>query len=242
MLTRRSFLHGGALAAISCAVTEPQRDDRHRLRARPGAVTATPLTPGRLSTIVGATLVDGYLPPARRPGPIPCFVFLHGALRNVPAYVRALQPALDETGVLMVAPHANGNTWDLLMEGYGQDVLGIDAILRWLFARVEVDPNRVCLAGFSDGATYTLALGRANGDLFTRLAAFSPGGLLQTPVVGKPPVHVVHGTTDDVLPYAHARDVIVPTLRADGYQVSFESFDGGHGVPVGLAAAYLRSL
>jgi phospholipase/carboxylesterase len=242
MLTRRSFLHGGALAAISCAVTGPQRDERHKLRARPGAVTATPLTPGRISTIVGATLLDAYLPATRRPGPIPCFVFLHGALRNVPAYVRALQPALDDTGVLMVAPHANGNTWDLLVGEYGQDVTGIDTVLRWLFARVEVDPKRLCLAGFSDGATYTLALGRANGDLFTRLAAFSPGGLLPTPAVGKPPVHVVHGTNDDVLPYAVSRDVIVPTLRAEGYQVSFESFNGGHGVSVELASAYLRSL
>ncbi|MBL8961156.1 MAG: phospholipase, partial [Gemmatimonadetes bacterium] len=235
MRTRRSFLHGGVLAALSCAVTAPPGDDRHGLRARPGAVTTTPLTPGRISTIVGATLVDAYLPATRRPGPVPCFLFLHGARRNVPAYVQALQPALDETGVLMVAPHANGNTWDLLLDGYGQDVVGIDGVLRWLFARVEVDPRRMCLAGFSDGATYTLALGRANGDLFPRLAAFSPGGLLQTPVTGKPAVHVVHGTNDEVLPFAVSRDVIVPTLRSDGYPVTFESFSGGHGLPVELA-------
>lgn len=242
MLTRRSFLHGTLLSAASCAVTGPQRANGHRLRARPGAVTAAALTPGRISSVVGATLFDGYLPATRRPGPVPCFVFLHGASRNVPAYVQALQPALDETGVLLVAPHANQNTWDLVTDAYGQDVIGIDAVLNWFFARVEVDVNRVCLAGFSDGATYTLALGRANGDLFSRLAAFSPGGLLQTPVVGKPPVHVVHGTADNILPYAISRDEIVPTLRASGYQVTFESFAGGHGVPVELAGTFLRSL
>lgn len=242
MINRRTFLHGGLLAVASCAVTGPQPGGRHRLRARPGVVTETPLDPGRFGTVVGATVVDGYLPISTRSGPIPCFVFLHGALRNVPAYVQALRPALDQTGVLMVAPHANDNTWDLLYGGYGQDVTGIDAVLSWVFKRVHVDPARVCLAGFSDGATYTLALGRANGDLFTRLAAFSPGGLLDTPVTGRPPVHVVHGTTDEILPYSVSRDVVVPRLRAEGYPVTFQSFDGGHGVPVSIAAEYLRGL
>ncbi|MBL8961990.1 MAG: phospholipase, partial [Gemmatimonadetes bacterium] len=54
--------------------------------------------------------------------------------------------------------------------------------------------------------------------------------------------HVVHGTNDEVLPFAVSRDVIVPTLRSDGYPVTFESFSGGHGLPVELASAYLRSL
>jgi poly(3-hydroxybutyrate) depolymerase len=38
-----------------------------------------------------------------------------------------------------------------------------------------VDPQRICVSGFSDGASYALSLGLANGDLFTHVAAFSPG-------------------------------------------------------------------
>ena len=41
----------------------------------------------------------------------------------------------------------------------------------------------MCASGFSDGASYALSLGAANGDLFTHIAAFSPGFM-------RPPVSV----------------------------------------------------
>ena len=41
--------------------------------------------------------------------------------------------------------------------------------------RYAVDPSRVAVGGFSDGASYALSLGLTNGDLFTHVLAFSPG-------------------------------------------------------------------
>ena len=49
--------------------------------------------------------------------------------------------------------------------------------------QLDVDRQRVCASGFSDGASYALSLGAANGDLFTHIAAFSPGFM-------RPPVSV----------------------------------------------------
>jgi predicted esterase len=39
---------------------------------------------------------------------------------------------------------------------------------------VAIDPARVAIGGFSDGATYALSLGLINGDLFKRVAPSHP--------------------------------------------------------------------
>lgn len=46
-----------------------------------------------------------------------------------------------------------------------------------------VDASRVCASGFSDGASYALTLGAANGQLFTHIAAFSPVRGCEVPCV-----------------------------------------------------------
>ncbi len=91
------------------------------------------------------------------------------------------------------------------------------------------------IAGFSDGASYALSLGRANGDFVHRVAAFSPGILDDVPTVGKPPILFSHGLADPVLPYEQTSLVFVPELRSQGYEVILETFDGGHSIPGALA-------
>jgi phospholipase/carboxylesterase len=88
--------------------------------------------------------------------------------------------------------------------------------------------------GFSDGATYALALGRVNGDLFRRVNVYSPGFLIPITPVGKPEFFITHGTQGQVLPIDTTRNVIVPSLRADGYSVEFHEWVGGHGVSAAL--------
>jgi predicted esterase len=51
------------------------------------------------------------------------------------------------------------------------------------------------------------------------------------PLVGKPRIFVSHGTQDPILSVAASRDRIVPALREDGYDVTYEEFVGGHQVP-----------
>ncbi len=58
----------------------------------------------------------------------------------------------------------------------------------------------MALAGFSDGASYALGLGLANGGLLPRIVALLAGFLPPGPRHGKPPVFVSHGVADDVLP------------------------------------------
>jgi phospholipase/carboxylesterase len=112
--------------------------------------------------------------------------------------------------------------------------------LQYAFDRCRIDTARIALAGFSDGASYTLCLGPSNGDLFSHLMAYSPG-FMETvaPIVGKPRIFISHGTSDPVLPIATTRDEIVPALRHAGYDVTYREFDGGHQVPAAISEAAL---
>ena len=92
------------------------------------------------------------------------------------------------------------------------------------------------MAGFSDGASYALGLGLANGDLFAHVVAFSPGFVPGASREGRPAVFVTHGDADDVLPVEQTSRRIVPVLREEGYDVTYREFPGGHTVPPEVAA------
>jgi predicted esterase len=63
---------------------------------------------------------------------------------------------------------------------------------------------------------------------------------MEVPAEGRPRVFVSHGTRDTVLPIDRSRRIIVPTLRRNGYIVTFREFDGGHDVPPPIAAEGLN--
>lgn len=53
------------------------------------------------------------------------------------------------------------------------------------------------IAGFSDGPSYALSLGLANGDVFDSVIAFSPGFQVAESAGGRPGLFVSHGTEDE---------------------------------------------
>ena len=87
------------------------------------------------------------------------------------------------------------------------------------------------IGGFSDGASYALSLGIANGDVFDSVVAFSPGFEASELRNGQPRFFVSHGTADPVLPIDRCSRRIVPALEEAGYAVTYHEFDGGHTVP-----------
>ncbi|MDP1846583.1 MAG: hypothetical protein Q8K79_02235 [Solirubrobacteraceae bacterium] len=204
-----------------------------RLRARPphpasrGALpagcTALGLTEGR----------DGLLhvPVAAARQPCPLVVLLHGAGASAAVTMMLLADVTEAHGLVLLVPESRASSWDFLRGGYGPDVGYIDRALAHVFARCPIDPARIVLAGFSDGGSYALSLGIANGDLFTHLIAFAPGFAAPPMQVGQPRILVTHGTRDRVLPIDRCSRRLVPVLRAGGYDVEYEEFDGGHGVP-----------
>jgi len=98
-----------------------------------------------------------------------------------------------------------------------------------------VDPARLTLAGFSDGATYATWLGLRNGTLFGKLAVFSGCATLPTGRVGTPTIYVTHGRNDTAFPIDDCAQVLVPGLVERGYATEYLEYDGGHIIPIDVA-------
>lgn len=182
-----------------------------------------------------------YVPESVKPEAAPLVISLHGATRNADRGIDLLRSLADEHGFLLLAPASAGTTWDVIENGaWGPDVAFINRSLERTFAMRRIDPARIAMAGFSDGASYSLSIGLSNGDLFAAVFGFSPGFIAPGTRVGKPPVFISHGTIDQVLPIDECSRRIVPQLKQDGYRVSYREFEGKHTLPPDVAAEAMR--
>ncbi len=118
----------------------------------------------------------------------------------------------------------------------------LDDALDEVFGAYSVDPRRVAVGGFSDGASYALSLGLINGELFSHVFAFAPGFMAPERLQGKPRIFISHGIADRVLAIDSTSRRIVPQLKRAGYAVDYEEFAGGHEVPDGIARRFLGTL
>jgi phospholipase/carboxylesterase len=221
--------------------------------AQQGRITTRPPHRPRLSFTAGLERlqVDGgagglvYVPAGVGPElPTPLVLLLHGAGATAQHGLDLLIGQADDAGLILVAPSSQGETWDLLLGGYGPDVAWIDRALAEVFQRLPVDPTRLAVGGFSDGASYAISLGLTNGDLFSHVLAFSPGFAAPARRRGRPRLFLSHGTRDRVLPIHACSRRLVPELRQTGYQVRYREFEGGHVIPPAIvldAVAWLGS-
>lgn len=136
---------------------------------------------------------------------------------------------------MVLAPDSRHRTWDAIRGAFGPDAAFVDKALAQVFATVAIDPQRVAVGGFSDGATYALSLGLVNGDLFTHVAAFSPGFFVAGERHGAATFYVSHGQQDEILPIATTSRRPVPALKRAGYDVRYREFNGPHTVPPAIA-------
>ena len=241
LVTRRRFamLAGSAIAGVAlgdgCRGLASAYPSDGRLTARPRANVVTSAAaerPLRLDTDRDAIL---RLPRNGANSALPLLVLLHGATGAGERILRRLGTAPDEAGVAVLAPDSRESTWDVIGGRFGADVHFINRALERVFETVAIDPERIAIGGFSDGATYALSLGLINGDLFTRVLAFSPGFVVEGTPHGRPRLFVSHGTDDSILPIDRCSRRIVPALQKRGYDVTFREFAGGHEVPEAIA-------
>jgi phospholipase/carboxylesterase len=202
-----------------------------------GPPAAEPLTEG-LHWPLGegfALFVPSELPP----DPVAMVVFLHGAMSNPRDALSVMQLEAQERKFLLLMPKSVGSSWDAIHGEFGPDVVAMDASLAYVFTHFDVDPDRLAIAGFSDGASYALSLGLVNGDLFSHVLAFSPGCIVSERREGRPDIFVSHGTTDAVLSIDKCSRGLVAGLRAEGYDVDYHEFPGGHEPAADMVTAAL---
>jgi phospholipase/carboxylesterase len=145
-------------------------------------------------------------------GPFPLLILFHGASGSGEELLDYLAPSLESVPAVIVAPNSAGRTWDALMvdswtlldvftgrgrsAGFGADVVFVNEVIAEAFRRASIDRSRIALVGFSDGATYALALGMANGQSIGKVVAFSPGFIYPAPRKGRPEIFLSHGRSD----------------------------------------------
>jgi phospholipase/carboxylesterase len=226
----------------------------------PGAGTPADAAAGELSARVPAAATAGtaetglrrlrqqgallYVPSGYRPGrAAPLLVMLHGAGGSAGQSIGLARDHAERLGFLVLAPKSRAASWDIVSGGrYGPDVSALDAALGEVFAAYSVDPDRVAVGGFSDGASYALSLGLINGKLFSHVFAFAPGFVAPGRAQGRPLIFIGHGMADRVLPIDDTSRRIVPELKRAGYRVTYEEFAGGHQVPDRIARRFFETL
>lgn len=244
--TRRKFcaIGGSTIASFAlgaCGITGESgitNDGRLTARPRDGVKTtgAGRITLG-LNSDREAIL---ELPKIASRSPLPLFVMLHGATQSAEDMFWYLGSAPEEAGVAVLAPNSRDTTWDGIGRGFGPDVEMLNQALERVFENAAIDPARVSVGGFSDGASYALSLGLINGDLFSSIVAFSPGFLNASHPQGNPRIFISHGTRDHILPIDRCGRRIAFGLTTRGYHVSFREFDGDHEIPAEVAREGMR--
>jgi phospholipase/carboxylesterase len=241
--TRREFIQAATasvMAPLACSLdTFEGRGGSARLTARPRTpsleashgLTPLGLNPGGPDgfLLVPASYVAGT--------PIPLVLALHGAGIGATGPVNFLGPYAESHRFVLLVPASRQATWDGIGGSFGPDIVFINRALNHAFDRITVDPARIVIEGFSDGASYALSVGRANGDFLRRIVAFSPGFIPKSdsPDVSRPEVFVSHGRQDPILPIDSASRRIVPALEAEGYTVTYVEYDGVHSVTPAVA-------
>ncbi len=231
----------GALAGTAAcgeqSLASLEDPEEGHLVARPGAPVFTPQIGVNNLGIGGARDGLRFIPTTYRSGEaLPLMVTLHGAGGNAYAGIQPFLAFAETARVVLVSPDSRNVSWDRRYGGFGVDARFLDNALSDTYLRCAIDPQRLAITGFSDGASYALSLGLTNGDLFRQIVAFTPGYMSPNVRRGRPQVFASHGTRDSVLPIATTSRVFVPQLKSAGYEVTYREFDGTHQIPVSVAA------
>lgn len=196
--------------------------------------------------------IDGPRVEPRSGGPArQVVVLLHGLGADGNDLIQ-LAPLLGQVlpEAAFVSPHAHqacdmapmGRQWFSLQDTNPAALLAgieaaapvLDRFLDGELARHGLPAERMALVGFSQGGMMALHVGLRRSEPLAGLCVFS-GALvgaerLPQAIVSRPPVLLVHGDSDEVIPY-QAMPAAGAALKANGVAVATETRAGlGHGI------------
>ncbi|NLC24362.1 MAG: esterase [Oxalobacter sp.] len=166
--------------------------------------------------------------------PVPLLVMFHGAQENAANALPFLIDHANQHRFLLLLPQSTRVTWDICMGSYGQDLLRLGKAVNLVSSHFAIDPAHIALAGFSDGGSYALSLGLANGDRVSHIIVFSGGFIARHEKTNLPPVFLSHSPQDERLNIQATGNRLHQELKAMGAEVDFHTFSGGHIIHPGI--------
>lgn len=139
-------------------------------------------------------------------------------------------------------PWLDGSSEEAARAGMAEAVIQLDAYLDAAIAAEGVTPDRTILVGFSQGTMMSLHVGPRRTETLGGIVGFSgrllEGDRIEAEAISKPPVLLIHGDQDDVVPPASLPEAADGLTKA-GFTVYTHVSEGtGHGIaPDGLSLA-----
>jgi pimeloyl-ACP methyl ester carboxylesterase len=168
-----------------------------------------------------------YIPQQRPAGPLPVLVFLHGSAGNFKTYTWVWSRLAEREGLVIIAPSFGFGNWR-----YAESVDVVSRALADAATQVELDPNRVYLAGLSNGGLGVSYLALAQPERFRGLIFLSP--VMRDKIIDDSaflekwrgrPVLVITGEEDERIPLLYVQQR-VDILRAGGVDVTEQVYPG----------------
>ena len=139
-------------------------------------------------------------------------------------------------------PWIDGSTQAAAAEGLMRSAKRLDAFIDRVLADEGLSPGKLILFGFSQGTMMSLHVAPRRAEPVAGVVGFS-GRLmfpeaLATAALSKPPVILIHGNADDVVPFQEMQ-IAGEALQGAGFEVFGHVMQGtAHGIaPDGLSAA-----
>jgi phospholipase/carboxylesterase len=207
--------------------------DSLALHVEPRAPVSAAASDGGVATITNGATQGYLLLPAIDPErTYPLVTVLHGAGRQDELLVRAYRDEPARRHAVFFIPRSTSPTWDLLIGEDRPDIDFLEHAYAEIYRRLPVDHTRQALIGYSDGASYALAIGLSNPRLFAAImgwaagfVVFDPTGVAATDP--RPRILLEHGTHDPVFPFEEVAVRNCAILRRLGYDVELRVDDGG---------------
>lgn len=156
-----------------------------------------------------------YTPPdSQDSGPVPLLLALHGSGNTAESLVDAseLDEAADAGGFIVAYPQAIGISWNAgfcCTTGRGDpslDVRFLEQLVADVVASRRIDESRIYAVGFSAGGMMAYRLACEMAGRFAGIGAIAASMVLEDCRPSRPvSVIAIHGTADDVVPYAGGR-------------------------------------
>lgn len=150
-------------------------------------------------------------------------VFLHGAGGRPHHYRTAVQSAARSERVVVVLPESSGFGW-----GLGNDLQRIEQSVFLAQSQLEIDPQRIGIAGHSAGGGMSLLVGLHPASIYNAVFQMSSPFVQVTalPTAYQPPLRQYYGALDPN--YSAARPLLNAQWQTLGLEVT-EQIEAGYG-------------